>query len=179
VVTGIAAGTFDNIPVKGAKVEIYKVDDKTGVRQGKALLSKTTGADGVWGPFAAQPTAYYEFVVAVPGQPVTHIYRSPFPRGSNYLYLRPGQFGKGDETAGSVVAMSRPRGYFGIGRDRMSLDGKAPVGVNAGVPGTSVAKVDLPATPQRTVVAVFRDETIPARNWPVADKELSIAEFTY
>lgn len=179
VVTGITAGTFDNIAVAGAKVEIYKIDDKTGIRQGKALLSKTTGADGVWGPFAAQPTAYYEFVVAVPGQPVTHIYRSPFARGSNYLYLRPGQFGKGDENAGSVVMMSRPRGYFGVGRDRMSLDGKEPIGVNAGVPGTSIAKVALPATPQRTVVAVFRDETIPMRNWPVADKELSIAEFTY
>lgn len=179
VVTGITAGVFDNVPVKGAKVEIFKVDAKTGERQGKALLSKTTGADGVWGPFAAQPTAFYEFVVEVPGQAITHIYRSPFPRGSNYLYLRPGQFAKGDETAGSVVMMSRPRGYFGIGRDRMSLDGKDPVGVNPGVPGTSIAKVTLPATPQRTVVAIFRHETIPARNWPVASKELSIAEFTY
>jgi pimeloyl-ACP methyl ester carboxylesterase len=178
VVTGITAGVYDNVPVAGAKVEIYKVDAKTGERQGKALLSKTTGADGVWGPFAAQSNAYYEFVVTAPGQAITHIYRSPFLRGSNYVYLRPGQFTKGDETAGSVVVMSRPRGYFGVGRDRMSLDGKPPAGVNTGVPGASTAKVVLPATPQRTVVAIFRSETIPARNWPVADKHISIAEFT-
>ncbi len=132
----------------------------------------------MWGPFNAQNNAYYEFVVEVPGQLTTHIYRSPFLRGSNYLYLRPGQFAKGDETAGSVVTMSRPRGYFGVGRDRMSLDGKPPAAVNEGVPGASTAKVVLPAMPQRTVVAIFRSETIPARNWPVADKQISIAEFT-
>jgi pimeloyl-ACP methyl ester carboxylesterase len=175
VVTGITAGAYDNVPVAGAKVEIFKIDAKTGDRQGKAVHSKTTGPDGVWGPFAAQSGAYYEFVIEVPGQPVTHIYRSPFLRGSNYVYLRPGQVAKGDETAGSVVTMSRPRGYFGVDRDRMSLDGKPPAGVNTGVPGASTAKVVLPATPQRTVVAIFRGETIPARNWP---GHVTIAEFT-
>ncbi len=178
VVTGVTAGSYNNVPVGGAKVEIYKIDAKTGERQGKALLSKTTGADGVWGPFTAQSNVYYEFVVDVPGQLTTHIYRSPFLRGSNYLYLRPGQFAKGDETAGSVVMMSRPRGYFGVDRDRMSLDGKAPEGVTPGVPGVSTAKVTPPATPQRTVVAIFRSEVIPARTWPAADKQISIVEFT-
>ena len=74
--------------------------------------------------------------------------------------------------------MSRPRGYFGVDRDRMSLDGKPPAGVNTGVPGASTAKVTLPPTPQRTVVAIFRGETIPVRNWPAADKHMAIAEFT-
>jgi len=176
VVTGITAGAYDNVPVNGAKVDVYKIDAKTGDRQGgKPVYSKTTGADGVWGPFTAQSGAYYEFVIEAPGQPVTHIYRSPFVRGSNYVYLRPGQVAKGDETAGSVVTMSRPRGYFGVDRDRMSLDGKPPAGVNTGVPGASTAKVVLPATPQRTVVAIFRSETIPTKNWP---GQVTIAEFT-
>ena len=179
VVTGITGGAYDNVPVNGAKVEIYKIDAKTGERQGKPVLSKTTGADGVWGPFTGQSNAYYEFVIEVPGQPITHIYRSPFTRGSNYVYLRPAQIDKADASAGSVVVMSRPRGYFGVDRDRMSLDGKPPQGVNPGVPGASTAKVVLPAAPQRTVVAIFRSETIPARNWPLADKHISIAEFTY
>ena len=48
-VTGVAGDIVTNKPVEGANVEIYAVDPDTGARKGEALLTKTTGADGVLG----------------------------------------------------------------------------------------------------------------------------------
>ena len=94
-VTGVVGGTPTNRPVEGAKVEIYRVSADTGERQGAAALSRTTGADGVWGPATFDPTTALEFVVAAPGAPITHIYRSPLPRSFAQLDLRPAALGEG------------------------------------------------------------------------------------
>src|SRR5216683_3587461 len=176
-VTGIAGGSYTNLAVAGAEVEIYDVDAKTGERKSAVPMHrKTTGEDGLWGPFVGRSDAYYEFVLTMAAQPVTHTYRSPFLRSSDVVHLRPGIFAKGDEAAAAIVSMSRPRGYFGVGRDKFSLDGKVPPGINDGVPGVSVGKLAFDASP-RTVVAVFNNETIPTRTWPVKDNHLVIAEF--
>ena len=178
-VTGITAGVYDNQPVPGATVEIYVVDAKTGARQGEPAHRKVTGGDGAWGPFRASPAAAYEFVVAVAGQPITHIYRSPFPRGSDVIHLRPATFVKDDATAAAVLLMTRPRGYFGHGRDAFTLDGAVPAGINEGVPGTSLARLRLPDAAPRSVAARFNEETIVTRTWPRSEGHVSIAEFHY
>ena len=94
----------------------------------------------------------------------------------SFTTASPGSFAKGDEQAAAVVAMSRPRGYFGVGRDKFTLDGKVPPGINDGVPGTSTGKLAFDTAP-RTVLAVLNNETIPTRTWPVKDNHLVIAEF--
>ncbi len=176
-VTGVAEGVYTNLPVAGAEVEIYEVDAKTGDRKSSvAVHRKTTGEDGLWGPYIGRSDMNYEFVLRMSAQPVTHTYRSPFLRSSDVIHLRPAQFGKGDEGAGAIVAISRPRGYFGVGRDKFSLDGKVPPGINDGVPGASLGKLVFDAHP-RTVMAVFNNETIPTRTWPAKDNHLVIAEF--
>ena len=173
-VTGIADGTYTNLPVNGAMVEIWDLDAKTGARRTRVVAHrKVTGADGQG---SVQDTAdSFEFVVTASGSPVTHIYRSPFTRPTSHL--RPGRFGRDDEKAGAVVYMSRPRGYFGHGRDKFTLDGKVPPGINEGVPGTSVGRLTFEAAPERTIMAVFNNEEIPARNWSAKDGHLVIAEF--
>ena len=178
-VTGVAeGGVYTNLPVAGAIVEVWEVDGRSGERKALAPVHRrVTGTDGVWGPFKARQDVYYEFVIAVSGSPITHVYRSPFLRSSDVIHLRPGQYGKDDEKAGAVVIMTRPRGYFGHGRDKFLLDGKVPAGVNEGVPGTSTARLALPEGPTRTVTAVFNIETIPVRTWPVKENRLVIAEF--
>ena len=178
-VDGVTGGVATNLPVAGATVEIYEVSPATGARAGMAAHIKTTGVDGLWGPFVAKPGAYYEFVVNAPGHAITHIYRSPFPRSSDIVHLRPADFGKGDETAGSVVIISRPRGYFGHGRDTFLLDGKVPPGINQGVPGGSIGKLLLPEGALRPVHARFNDESITMQNWPAKDHHIVIAEFHY
>lgn len=176
-VTGIADGLYTNIPVADAEVEVYDVDPKTGERKNaKPVHRKVTGADGVWGPFVGRSDAYYEFVLAMPGQPSTHTYRPPFLRSSDVVHLRPEPFAKSDEVAGAVVVMTRPRGYFGVGRDKFSLDGKVPPGITDGVPAVSSARLAFDAGP-RTVLAVFNNEIVPTRTWPLKDNHIVVAEF--
>ncbi|MBX9942441.1 MAG: alpha/beta fold hydrolase, partial [Reyranella sp.] len=176
-VTGIAEGLYTNLAVAGAEVEIYETDARTGERRSAVPVHrKNTGEDGVWGPFIGRSDMPYEFVLRLSGQPITHTYRSPFLRSSDVIHLRPAQFAKADEGAGAVVTMSRPRGYFGVGRDKFSLDGKVPPGINDGVPGASTGKLVFDTQP-RTVMAVFNNETIAARTWPAKDNHLVIAEF--
>lgn len=176
-VTGMAeGGLYTNLPVSGAEVEIYETDAKTGERRSTVPVHrKTTGADGQWGPFVARSDALYEFVLRMEGQPTTHTYRSPFLRSSDVVHLRPQPLAKGDE-AGAVVIMSRPRGYFGVGRDKFTLDGKVPPGINDGVPGVSVGRLAFDTSP-RTVMAVFNNEAIPVRTWPAKDNHIVVAKF--
>ena len=115
----------------------------------------------------------------VPRHAITHIYRSPFPRSSDIVHLRPASLAKGEETAGSVVTINRPRGYFGHGRATFLLDGKVPPGINEGVPGASSGKLLLPAGPLRPVPARFNEETITLQNWPANENHIVFGEFHY
>lgn len=178
-VNGMQGGVATNLPVAGAKVEIYAVLAATGARMAAAAHVKTTGADGLWGPFRAKPDVYYEFVIQVPGHAITHIYRSPFPRSSDIVHLRPVNLAKGEDTAGSVLMINRPRGYFGHGRDNFLLDGKVPPGINQGVPGASTGKLLLADGPLRPVPARFNGELITLQNWPAKDNHVVIGEFHF
>jgi hypothetical protein len=179
-VTGVVDGTPTNRPVEGAKVEIYRVSADTGERQGEAAVAKTTGADGVWGPVTVDPATPLEFVVAAPGAPITHIYRSPLPRSFDKLDLRAGPVfpGKDDASAAALVRMDRPRGYFGLPRDVVLLDGKEPADIPHGVPATWHTTLRLPAVEDRPIIGEFNEERIVARPWPAKDGHTTIMELT-
>ena len=181
LVTGMPAGVPTNRPVSGATVDIYHVSAETGERMGGPLHSSQTGADGRWGPAQVDPSWPLEFVVTSPGAVTTHIYRSPFPRSSDIVHLRPARpLGAADAGAGAVVLMSRPRGYFGLPRDVVLFDGKEPTDVKAGVPTDSVTTQRLAATDAgRPVVAIFNQERIVMRAWPTAENRIAVAELTY
>ncbi|WP_204270858.1 hypothetical protein, partial [Escherichia coli] len=77
---------------------------------------------------------------------ISHIYRSPFPRSSGVVHLRPARpFAEADKAAGAIVQLTRPRGYFGIPRDIVLLDGKEPADVTRGVPTDATATLRLAA----------------------------------
>ncbi len=174
--SGFEAEAPTNIGLDGARVTIYQVDPATGARMGGPAHDRITGEDGLWGPFIADPTANYEFVLASPGAPITHIYRAPFPRSTKLLHLRPQPFGKLDRDAAAVLYMSRPRGYYGAGRDRVLLNGAPVADVPAGVPTVSTTR--LAGEVGQTVIGTFNDETIPARTWPTAQGHIAVIEIT-
>ena len=173
-ITGLTAGAYNNIGVSGAGLAIYKVNPATGARVGGAVYFKTTGANGAWGPFSADPSTYYEFVVNVPGQPITHIYRSPFPRSSFVQHLRPAETVTNPDD-GSVVILSRPRGYFDVD-DTLTFDGQRPAISTDPVPNESTATIRVPFA-QMSHRARYQGEVIGLRNWPKG--HVAIAEFTY
>ena len=178
-VTGYEAGSPTNIGIAGATVTIYRVDKDSGARIGDALYKKTAGADGQWGPFTAAGDAFYEFVIESAGNPITHMYRSPFPRSSTLVHLRPQVLGKDDAGAGSVVYISRPRGYFGAGRDIIELAGKPAPGIPDGVPTLATSRLAFPAGPAQSVPGRFNDERIPARTWPMTENRVTLIELTW
>lgn len=181
LVTGTPGGVQTNRPVNGATVEIYRVSPETGERAGGPIHASQTGADGRWGPANVDPSWYLEMVLTSPGSPITHFYRSPFPRSSELVHLRAARpFGQADAGAGSVVLMSRPRGYFGLPRDVVLLDGKEPSDIKPGVPTDSISTLRLPAAEAgRAVVALFNTERIVARAWPASENRIAVAELTY
>ena len=173
------SGSFaNNLPLPGARLEVYPVDPATGERRGPAAYTTTVGGDGAWGPFAADPGTPYEFVIAAPGYATTHIYRSPFPRSSTVVHLRPERIAAADRDAQAIVTMTRPRGYFDPTRDRMSFDGQTPPPGAVPGAGVSSSRIKL-AGPQRAVVAEFNGERVVGRTWPVADNRLVVLELTY
>jgi triacylglycerol lipase len=174
-----SGGYTNNLPLPGAQLQIFATDPASGERRGPAAYAKTVGADGLWGPFTAQPGTPYEFVIAAPGYATTHIYRSPFPRASALVNLRPERIADADREAQALVTMTRPRGYFDPSRDRMAFDGQTPP--PGAVPGAGVAssKLKLASAESRAVVAEFNGEKVTGRTWPAAQGHASVLEMTY
>ena len=181
LVTATPGGIQANRPVASASVDVFRVSAETGERLGGSIHSSQTGADGRWGPTQVDPSWYLEIVLTSPGSVTTHFYRSPFPRSSDIVHLRAARpLGPADAGAGAVVLMSRPRGYFGLPRDVVLIDGKEPSDVKPGVPTDSVTTLRLSAAEAgRPVVALFNEERIVARAWPASENRIAVAELTY
>jgi triacylglycerol lipase len=78
------------------------------------------------------------------------------------------------------VTLTRPRGYFGVPRDRVALDGASPpTGIPSGVAGVSTARVKVADAAPRSIVGTFNDERIVGRTWPVAENHVVVLELTY
>ena len=151
---------FNNLPITGAKLDIFETDATTGARLGNAVHSKTAASSGQWGPFAAKAGVPYEFVVSAPGYSTTHIYRSAFPRSSSIVHLRAERMADADKAAQSVVTLFRPRGYFDAERDKISLDGKTSLpGVPPSGAGIASSKMVLTSAGVRTIVGEYNGRT--------------------
>ena len=170
-------GNFsNNLPLPGAQLEVFATDPATGARKGSALLTKTVGADGIWGPLAVPAGAPLEFAITAPGYATTHIYRSGFPRSSDLIHLRPERIADADKGADAIVTLTRPRGYLDPARDRMLLDGVPPAGVPGGA-GVASAKIK-PAGGQRSIAAEFNGERVVGQTWPAAQGHVVLLEIS-
>ncbi len=181
LVTAIGPAGPSNLPLAGATLEVYEVDAGSGQRQGDALLRKSIGADGRWGPLVTHPSCTLEWVVSAPGYATLHSYRSPFKRSSSVVHLRAERLSTADAKAGAVVSFTRPRGYFGVPRDTVVFDGQQPApGIPTGVAGVAVSKLLLPDATPRAVVGEYRSgaisERIVGRTWPAAGNHLVTLE---
>jgi pimeloyl-ACP methyl ester carboxylesterase len=180
LVTGTPGGVPTNRPVSGSTVEVFRVSPDTGERIGAVVHASQTGTDGRWGPAQVDPSWSVEIVLTSPGSTTTHFYRSPFPRSSDIVHLRAARPLGPDASAGAVVMMSRPRGYFGLPRDIVVLDGEEPTDVKTGVPTDSITTLRLSAAEVgRPVAGLFNEERIVARAWPASESRIAVAELTY
>ena len=130
---------------------------------------------------ATLPTQALEFVVSAPGMATLHVYRSPFPRSSTVVHFRPERLADADKGASAVAVFARPRGYFGVPRDRIEFDGRVPApGIPEGVPGVAVSRLRLTDAPGRAIVGDYRSgaihERIVGRTWPASENRLTLLE---
>lgn len=176
-----ASGNFaNNLPIAGARVTVFAIERDTGARRGAAVWDRAVGADGRWGSFVAEADTGYEFVVSAPGYATTHIYRSPFPRSSSVVTLRPERVAAADQDAKALVIFTRPRGYFDAQRDTMRFDGQSTLpGVPPRGAGVSSSKLKLSADAQRSIAAEFNGERVTGLSWPLAQGHVSVLELTY
>lgn len=173
------SGNFaNNLPLPGAQLAVYATDPATGARMGAAVHRTTVGADGLWGPFAAQPGVPYEFEINAPGYATTHIYRSGFPRSSKLVHLGAERLADADKDARSVVTLTRPRGYFDPARDRLRLDGNIPPGVPPGA-GVAASKLKLASDGLRAITGEFNGERVTGQTWPAAEGHVVVLELSY
>jgi hypothetical protein len=167
-----------NIGLPGATLQVFAIDPVLGERRGPAVYSATIGADGRWGPMAADRETRYEFVVTAPGVATTHFYRSPFPRSSTVVNMRPERIPEADKNAPSLALMTRPRGYLDPVRDKAAFDGQSPppgAVMGAGVATSRVKPAGMP----RPIVAEFNGERVVGRTWPLRENHVSVLELTY
>jgi hypothetical protein len=177
--TDPASGNFaNNLPLPGARLDVFAIDSTSGERRGAAVHSQVIGADGRWGPFTAERESRYEFVLTAPGYATTHIYRSPFARSSALVNLRPERVPEADRDAPALALMTRTRGYLDPARDKMAFDGQSPP--PGAVPGAGVSTSRIkPAGPARPLVAEFNGERVVGRSWPPASAQVSVFELHY
>ncbi len=177
---GGTAAAASNLPLVGAQVEVFATNPQTGERLGSPVHRQAIGATGRWGPFAADSSASYEFVVSAPGYARSHVYRSPFPRSSDIIHFRAERMSDAEKRAPAVVVFTRPAGYFGIPRNSISLDGKSPPdGLTPGVAGVSSVRITPEAAVPKSMAASFDGERIVGRTWPAASNEVTVLELTY
>ena len=93
--------------------------------------------------------------------------------------LRPERLADADRDARALVIMNRPRGYFGVPRDKIVLDGVSPpAGIPSGVAGVATARLKLTDAAPRPVVGEFNGERVVGRTWPVAENHVVVLELT-
>jgi pimeloyl-ACP methyl ester carboxylesterase len=187
-VTGFLGATPTNLPLANARLQVFAVDTASGERRGAALLDQAVGDDGPaagrWGPLATDSATPLEFVLAAPGFATAHIYRAPFARSADTVYLRPEPaIAAADKDATALVSFTRPRAYFGLPRDSVLLDGQPAPGIPPGVAGVAVSKLklkDAKDSAGRAVVGDFKSgviaERVVGRTWPAADGHVTVLE---
>jgi hypothetical protein len=126
--------------------------------------------------------------LAAQGFATAHIYRAPFARSSSLVHLRPERLAPAEAEGGAVVRFTRPRGYFGLPRDSVLLDGATAPGIPPGVAGVTRSQLILPLSEGRALVGEFRSngtsggtsggitERIVGRTWPAATQRVTVLE---
>jgi len=180
---------FNNLPVPKARVEVYAVNPVTGLRNSAVLYAKAVASDGRWGPFQAQQGVSYEFVVRAPGYAVTHIYRSPFLRGSQWVHLKASRIADADLPAFAITTLERHGGNLDPTVNHVRFDGLSPppgvaadgAGVGALVSVPAVSHLTSAKPQQRAIAAELHTDVIErvvGRTWPAKESQVVRLELT-
>jgi triacylglycerol lipase len=177
--------TFDSPALKGATTHVVLPGrDHREVSYHAEAFAQTwafiTGAPPRQTRIEPEAQVALDGSIGAAGMATSHVYRSPFPRSSFVVHFRPERLADADKAAKAVVSVVRPRGYFGVPRDRIELDGKPASGIPSGVAGVAASRLRLQDEPGRPVVGAYESgtirERIAGRTWPAAENRLTVLE---
>jgi pimeloyl-ACP methyl ester carboxylesterase len=144
-----------NDAVSGMEIQVYEVDPVDGQRIGDSPTATfQSGPFGYWGPFEAEPEAFYEFLCLDPAGvfPPVHYYREPFKRSSRLVYFR--VFPAPDTLAGMIFRVLPFRDEYSLfawlGVNRAVIAGRDQLSIN----GIEIADMEM-ADPENTTLAIF------------------------
>jgi len=104
---GKAVSLGDNLPLAGARIEIFPVDPATGERTAaKPEACFLADAEGKWGVFGAEKLTYYEMALTTADGRTIHYYRQPFRRSQPAVYLR--GLGQADSSLTALITSIVP-----------------------------------------------------------------------
>ena len=176
--------TYDGPALKGAQNVVLPGRDHREVSYHAEAFAQTwafvTGAPPRQTRIEPEAQVALDGSIGAAGMATSHVYRSPFPRSSFVVHFRPERLADADKAAKAVVSFVRPRGYFGVPRDRIELDGKPASGIPSGVAGVAASRLRLQDEPGRPVVGAYESgtirERIVGRTWPAAENRLTVLE---
>ncbi len=90
IISGKAVSFVENIPMKGALIKIYEVNESNGLRIGDAIYQLKAREAGFWGPVELSASSHYEFLVYTgkSGDRPIHYYRESLEYDNELIYLR-------------------------------------------------------------------------------------------
>ncbi len=90
VIAGKACLMGENTPLAGASIDVFAFDLKNGNRKKETPdIQFVADSLGSWGPFIADPSIGYEFVLKpTGGQRTVYYYHEPFVQSNRLVYLR-------------------------------------------------------------------------------------------
>ncbi len=162
---------YNNLPTPKVKLEVFEVQQGTGLRLGPAVYAQAMEIGGQWGPFRAQQGVAYEFVTRAPGYAVTHTYRSAFPRGSQWVNLKTSRIADEDLPAFSIIELERPRGHLDPTVRHIVFDGQT-------VPPTKITLARLQSRPIVAEIHMEVVERVVGRTWPAKEGHVVRLVFT-
>ncbi len=134
IVSGKACLLGENTPLASASIDIYEIDFSKGERKNeKPSFKFVADKAGNWGPFTANNTVGYEFVLKpLGGQRTVYYYHEPFTANDELVYLRAlpktgmtamllNTLPSNDEQ--SVLAIFSSNGAVINGRDSLTING--------------------------------------------------------
>jgi pimeloyl-ACP methyl ester carboxylesterase len=159
-----------NVGVTGARLEIYRIDGRTGARQTvRPEETYELSGDGSWGPFRAHRGTHYEFVLVREGAPQHHFYMEPFVRDDHLVRLLTGEPGTG---IGALVDTSERHTVMTITRNKEWWGDQGEASDQLSIGGTNVLNPATAPQSKRVIgVFVFDDGSDGVTNLdaPVAD----------
>jgi hypothetical protein len=141
-----------NAGASGTRLEVYRVDPRTGARTSRRPLAfYDIDETGAFGPFNASGRAYYEFAVVHDADSTHHLYFEPFVRSDRLVRLLTSRPGEG---LGGLADASDRHTNLTISRQKEWWGDQGAAGDSLRIEGTEVLNAATSPRAKR-VIGIF------------------------